>query len=99
MPIDVVTLFVNSANAHAKGPNFGNAIVSQVDAAITAWQSAASEDQLKAAGKQFQLAVAEYLPFVPVINRDAFWVHRNNVHGWQPDQWNLYPYYNDVWIG
>src|SRR5207248_4433915 len=76
VPIDVVTLFVNSANAHAKGPNFGNAIVSQVDAAITAWQSAASEDQLKAAGKQFQLAVAEYLPFVPVINRDAFWAHR-----------------------
>ena len=45
------------------------------------------------------LAVAQHLPFVPVINRDAFWVHRKNVHGWQPDQWNLYPYYNDVWLG
>src|SRR5437899_1897485 len=66
--------------------------------AIAAWQSAANQDQLIAAGKQFQLAVAEQLPFVPVINRDAFWVNRKNVHGWHPDQWNLYPYYNDVWL-
>ena len=99
VPIDVVTLFVNSVNANGKGPNWGNAVVPEVDAAIAAWQSAANEDQLIAAGKQFQLAVAEKLQFVPVINRDAFWVNRSNVHGWHPDQWNLYPYYNDVWIG
>jgi len=99
VPIDVVTLFVNSANAHGKGPNFGNAVLPRVDAAIAAWQSAANQTELNAAGKQFQLAVAENLPFVPVINKDAFWVHRKNVHGWQPDQWNLYPYYNDVWLG
>jgi peptide/nickel transport system substrate-binding protein len=98
VPIDVVTLFVNSANANGKGPNWGNAVVPQVDAAITAWQSAGNQDQLIAAGKQFQLACAEQLPFVPVINRDAFWVSRKRVHGWQPDQWNLYPYYNDVWL-
>jgi peptide/nickel transport system substrate-binding protein len=99
VPIDVVTLFVNSANAHGKGPNWGNAVVPQVDQAIAAWQSAANQDQLIAAGKQFQLAVAEQLPFVPIINKDAFWVNRQNVHGWHPDQWNLYPYYNDVWLG
>ncbi len=98
VPIDVVTLFVNSVNANGKGPNWGNAVVPQVDAAIAAWQSAANQDSLVAAGKQFQLAIAEQLPFVPVINRDAFWVNRKNVHGWQPDQWNLYPYYNDVWL-
>ncbi len=99
VPIDVVTLFVNSANAHGKGPNWSNAVIPQMDQAVAAWQSAANEGQLIAAGKQFQLAVAEQLPFVPVINRDAFWVNRQNVHGWHPDQWNLYPYYNDVWLG
>jgi peptide/nickel transport system substrate-binding protein len=99
VPIDVVTLFVNSANAHGKGPNWSNAVIPQMDQAIAAWQSAANQDQLNAAGKQFQLAVAEQLPFVPIINRDAFWVNRQNVHGWHPDQWNLYPYYNDVWLG
>ena len=56
-----------------------------------------SDDRLSRV--DYKLAVARYLPFVPVINRDAFWVHRKNVHGWQPDQWNLYPYYNDVWLG
>jgi peptide/nickel transport system substrate-binding protein len=99
VPIDVVTLFVNSANANGKGPNWSNAVIPQMDQAVAAWQSAANEAQLNAAGKQFQLVVAEQLPFVPIINRDAFWVNRQNVHGWHPDQWNLYPYYNDVWIG
>ena len=99
VPIDVVTLFVNSANANGKGPNWSNAVLPQMDQAVAAWQSAANEAQLNAAGKQFQLVVAEQLPFVPIVNRDAFWVNRPNVHGWHPDQWNLYPYYNDVWIG
>src|SRR5438105_14456128 len=66
VPIDVVTLFVNSVNAHGKGPNFGNAIVPQVDAAIAAWQSASNQDQLNADGKQFQLAVTAFLHFVQV---------------------------------
>jgi peptide/nickel transport system substrate-binding protein len=99
VPIDVVTLFVNSANANGKGPNWSNAVIPQMDQAVAAWQSAANEAQLIAAGKKFQLVVAEQLPFVPIVNRDAFWVNRPNVHGWHPDQWNLYPYYNDVWIG
>jgi len=99
VPIDVVTLFVNSANAFGKGPNWSNAVIPKMDQAIAAWQSAANQNDLNAAGKQFQLAVAEQLPFVPIINRDAFWVNRQNVHGWHPDQWNLYPYYNDVWLG
>jgi hypothetical protein len=25
-------------------------------------------------------------------------VHRKNVHGYLVHQWNLYPYYNDVWL-
>ena len=99
VPIDVVTLFVNSANANGKGPNWSNAVLPQMDQAVAAWQSAANESQLNAAGKQFQVVVAEQLPFIPIINRDAFWVNRQNVHGWHPDQWNLYPYYNDVWLG
>src|SRR5207302_8163938 len=32
--IDVVSLFVNSVNANGKGPNWGNAVVPEVDAAI-----------------------------------------------------------------
>ncbi|MCA9860306.1 MAG: hypothetical protein KC438_11320 [Thermomicrobiales bacterium] len=96
VPIDIVTLFVGSAT---KGnPNWGQAEVAEVDAAIEAWQNAANEEELAAAGAQFQLAVAETLPTIPLVNRYAFWVSRNNVNGYLPHQYMLYPFYNDVWL-
>ena len=96
VPIDIVTLFVSSAT---KGnPNWGQAEVPEVDAAIAAWQNAANEEEFAAAGAQFQLAVAEYLPTIPLVNRNAFWVARNNVQGYLPHQYMLYPFYNDVWL-
>lgn len=98
VPIDVVTLFINSAALSPKGPNWSMAVLPDVDKAVGAWQSAANEKDLLAAGAQIQRVVAEQLPIIPVVNRDAFWVHRPNVHGWLPHQWNLYPYYNDVWL-
>ena len=70
----------------------------EVDAAIAAWQTAANDDELRAAGAQLQLAVAEHLPIVSLFNRNSVWVNRNTVHGYLPHQWNLYPYYNDVWL-
>jgi peptide/nickel transport system substrate-binding protein len=96
VPIDVVTLFVNSATIPA--PNWAHASIPEVDAAIKAWQTAGTEDALRAAGTQFQLAVAEHLPIIPLVNRNNIWVNRKNVHGYLPHQWNLYPYYNDVWL-
>lgn len=96
VPIDIVTLFVSSATIG--NPNFAHASVPEVDAAIEAWQNAANEEELVAAGAEFQLAVAEHLPTIPLINRNSFWVSRNNVRGYLPHQWNLYPFYNDVWL-
>jgi peptide/nickel transport system substrate-binding protein len=98
VPIDVVTLFINSAALSPKGPNWAMAVLPDVDKAVAAWQSAANEKDLLTAGAQIQRVVAEQLPIIPVVNRDAYWVHRQNVHGWLPHQWNLYPYYNDVWL-
>lgn len=97
VPIDVVILFVGSATI--PGPNWSQASVPEVDAAIAAWQSAGTEEELAAAGMQFQLAIAEHLPIIPLINRNSIWVNRKTVHGYLPHQWNLYPYYNDVWLG
>jgi peptide/nickel transport system substrate-binding protein len=96
VPIDVVILFVGSATI--PNPNYANASIPEVDAAIEAWQNAANEEELVAAGAQFQLAVAEFLPTIPLVNRNAFWVSRSNVNGYLPHQWNLYPFYNDVWL-
>jgi peptide/nickel transport system substrate-binding protein len=96
VPIDVVTLFVNTATIPV--PNWAHASIPEVDAAIKAWQTAGDEKALAAAGAQFQLAVAEHLPIIPVLNRNSIYVNRKNVHGYLPHQWNLYPYYNDVWL-
>jgi peptide/nickel transport system substrate-binding protein len=96
VPIDVVILFVGSATI--PGPNWAHASIPEVDAAIEAWQSAANEEELRAAGEQFQLAIAEHLPVIPLLNKNNVWVNRSNVHGYLPHQWNLYPYYNDVWL-
>lgn len=98
VPMDVVTLFVNSAAAGGAGPNWANARSQRIDDAITAYQSAPDEAAYLAASGELQLAIAEELAFIPVVNRDAFWVNRNNVHGYLVHQWNLYPYYNDVWL-
>jgi peptide/nickel transport system substrate-binding protein len=96
VPMDIIQIFINTATIPI--PNWSHASVPEVDAAIAAWQGAANEDELRAAGAQLQLAVAEHLPVVSLMNRNSVWVNRSTVHGYLPHQWNLYPYYNDVWL-
>ncbi len=64
----------------------------------TSAAAAADEAALVAAGNQFQLAVAEFLPTIPLAVRNSIWVQRPNVHGWIPHQYDIYPHYNDVWL-
>ena len=97
VPIDVVILFVGSATIGV-GPNWSRGTTPEVDAAIEAWQNAANAEELQAAGDEFQMAVAEYLPTIPLVVRNSVWVSRPNVHGWLPHQYDIYPHYNDVWL-
>jgi peptide/nickel transport system substrate-binding protein len=96
VPIDVVILFVGSGTIPV--PNWSRAKIPAVDDAIKAWQEAANAEELKAAGSQFQLVIAEQLPTVPLVVRNSVWVARPNVHGWTPHQYDIYPHYNDVWL-
>jgi peptide/nickel transport system substrate-binding protein len=98
VPIDVVTLFVNSAAANGKGPNWANAIIPSIDAKIDTYLRARNEKQLNAASAALQIEIAKKLPLIPIVNRRAHWVNRKNVHDYLVHQWNLYPYYNDVWL-
>ena len=61
-------------------------------------KKAANAEELKAAGDQFQLVIAEQLPTIPLVVRNSVWVSRPNVHGWLPHQYDIYPHYNDVWL-
>jgi peptide/nickel transport system substrate-binding protein len=94
VPIDVVSLFVGTGNA----PNWQRASVPEVDGGRLAYLQAANPEELDAASKQFQLAIAEHLPMIPLVNRNNIWVQRPNVHGWLPHQYDIYPHYNDVWL-
>jgi ABC-type transport system substrate-binding protein len=96
IPIDVLTLFAGSAFIPV--PNFSHAVVPRIDAAIQDWQNSATPEEAQAAASEFQLAWAEELPFLSLMNQNATFVKSNKVHGWSPYVWNLYPFYNDVWI-
>lgn len=96
IPLDVLTIFASSGTIPV--PNFSHAIEPRIDEAIAAWQSSATDQEAQAASSAFQLAWAEELPYLPLMNQNATFVHHNRVHGWQPFVWNLYPYYNDTWI-
>ncbi|HJQ94268.1 MAG TPA: ABC transporter substrate-binding protein [Acidimicrobiia bacterium] len=96
IPIDVLTLFAGSAFIPV--PNFSHAVVPRIDTAIQNWQNSATPEEAQAAASEFQLAWAEELPFLSLMNQNATFVKSNRVHGWSPYVWNLYPFYNDVWI-
>jgi peptide/nickel transport system substrate-binding protein len=96
IPLDVLILFGGSQFIPV--PNFSHAVEPRVDAAIDSWLNSATEAAAKAAASEFQIAWAEQLPFLPIMNQFATFVNHKKVHGWQPFVWNLYPYYNDTWI-
>ncbi len=96
IPLDVLILF--SGSGFIPVPNFSHAVEPRIDAAIAAWQQSATAAEAQAAASEFQLAWAEELPYLSIMNQNATFVKNNRVHGWQPFVWNLYPYYNDTWI-
>jgi peptide/nickel transport system substrate-binding protein len=90
-PIDVVALFVAFYQPKT-------ASISPVDDAFNAWQTAATTAQLKAAALNYQEHFAKLIPLIPIYTQNTIWVHNKNVVGWQPNQANLYPFYNDVYL-
>lgn len=94
-PFDVASLFTGTGLV----PNTGSATVPELDAAFAKWQSATSEADLKAAADQAQVIAAQTLPMIPIATPSNVWVRRNNVHGYQPFIYNLWVYFNDVWLG
>lgn len=90
-PIDVVALFVQFYQPESPE-------LDAVNTAFDAWQTAGTEDELQAAALEVQSIFAEQLPLIPIYTPNTVWVHRKEVVGWSPNQANLYPFYNDVWL-
>jgi peptide/nickel transport system substrate-binding protein len=95
---DASLLFADSRNFAPACCNASFSSLPELDAAFLEWQSAANEEELRAASSEAQLVAAEQLPFVPILTPLNVWAHTSRVHGWAPLSSTLYPYYNDVWI-
>lgn len=95
---DASLLFAQSTYFPPNCCDYSLAKIPVLDAALNAWQHAASEAQLKAAARQAQLIAAQQLPFIAIVTPTNVWVHHKKVHGWMPTQSNLYPFYQDVWL-
>jgi peptide/nickel transport system substrate-binding protein len=66
--------------------------------AIEDWQGAGTDAELEDAARRVQLSFAEFLPWLAIVTPNNVWVNNKKVHGWQPSQTMLYPFYNDVWM-
>jgi ABC-type transport system substrate-binding protein len=75
-----------------------SSVLNPLYASYAAWQQASSVAQLKSTAYQFQQIFAKLVPIIPIYTQNTIWAHTNNVVGWQPNQANLYPFYNDVWL-
>jgi peptide/nickel transport system substrate-binding protein len=96
--MDASILFAGTAYAVPACCNASNASIPALDKAFDSWQKAANVAQLKRAAVQAQLITAQQLPFIPIVTPSVIWVHSKKVVGWVPNQANLYPFYNDVYI-
>lgn len=90
-PIDVVALFVKFYQPESPE-------LDAVNVAFAEWQTASDEASLEAAALKVQSIFAEQVPLIPLYTPNTIWVHHKDVIGWTPNQANLYPFYNDVWM-
>ncbi|MGI9658209.1 MAG: ABC transporter substrate-binding protein, partial [Gaiellaceae bacterium] len=90
VPIDVIIVFAIGSNAVADsgGPNFSNARSATVDAAIDTYFRSSNAEEYQQGAFDLQTVAAEELPFIPVVNRSAFWANRNNIRNYVVHQWN-----------
>ena len=96
VPLDILVIFSSSETIPV--PNFSHVKDDKIDSAVAEWRKSGTPDAAQKASSNFQLLWAETLPYIPLMNEYATFVHQNYVKGWQPFVWLLYPLYNDVWM-
>lgn len=96
--MDAAILWAGSQYAVPACCNASSANIPALDKAFDDWQKAANASQLKRASVRAQLVAAQQLPFVPIVTPYSIWAHSKKVVGWLPNEPNLYPFYNDVYI-
>jgi peptide/nickel transport system substrate-binding protein len=91
-PIDVVQIFGTAYNPP------GDPTTERLNQLYTAYQTAGTPDDLATTAKAYSVYFAENVPYLPLYTPNTVWVNHKKVVGWSPNQVNLYPFYNDVWM-
>jgi ABC-type transport system substrate-binding protein len=79
-------------------PNWQHAAVPALDAAYHEWLRAETPETLQTAATKAQVIVADELPYIPLLVPHDVWVCRREIHGWDPAQAILYPFYHRTTI-
>lgn len=79
-------------------PNAQNASVAELDDAFHSWVRATDEAGMHAAASRAQIAVADRLPYIPLLTPEDVWVVDRRVSGFTPHAATLYPFYHAVRI-
>lgn len=95
-PVDAAIGF--TASWGAPRPNWQHASIPALDEAYRAWLRAENDEQLQTAATNIQMICADQLPYIPLLVPQDVYVHRRSVHGWEPAQAILYPFYQRVTI-
>jgi peptide/nickel transport system substrate-binding protein len=90
-PIEVIEYFIDFYQPKSARP-------AEMATLYTDYQQAANDDEMMTTASAYQKWYAENLPLIPIYTPNTIWVNHKNVIGWQPNQANIYPYYNDVWL-
>jgi ABC-type transport system substrate-binding protein len=95
-PVDAAIGF--TASWGSPRPNWQHAAIPALDEAYHAWLRAGTPDELQAAATNVQLICSDQLPYIPLLTPHDVWVHATSLHGWEPAQTILYPFYHGVTI-
>src|SRR5680860_535921 len=95
-PVDAAIGF--TASWGIPRPNWQHASIPALDEAYYAWLRAGTKEELQSAATRVQLVCADELPYIPLLTPHDVWVHSAKLHGWEPAQAILYPFYHRVTI-
>jgi peptide/nickel transport system substrate-binding protein len=95
-PVDAAIGF--TASWGSPRPNWQHANIPALDEAYHAWLRARTPEELQEAATRVQLISADELPYIPLLVPQDVWVHSRKLHGWEPAQAILYPFYHRVTI-
>jgi ABC-type transport system substrate-binding protein len=96
---DAIDAVIGFASSRCDGfPNYQHSAIPALDESFRMWLRA-TDDELHACASRVQHIAADELPYVPLVTPNDVWVTTKQLHGFHPHPSDLYPRYNEMWLG